>query len=248
MRLHVLSDLHIEFGPFAPPTVEADAVVLAGDTHPGSRGLTWAMQAFPDRPVIYVLGNHEFYGQMMPTLPKELKERAAGTNLHVLDNNVLTLQDVTFLGATMWTDFCLLGDPAFSQVLAQLGMSDYHVIRHPANGGVLEPEQTRRLHDQTIRWLRAQAQAHRGRKLVIVTHHAPSGRSVHARFSDNPLNPGYASNLDQLVEESQASLWIHGHLHHAADYRVGQTRVLSNPRGYPEEPEHGFNPALVVEV
>jgi len=155
---------------------------------------------------------------------------------------------VTFLGATLWTDFGLLGDPAFSQMLAQMGMSDYHVIRHHSGGGVLEPGETRRLHEQTIGWLRVQAQAHRRRKLVIVTHHAPSARSVHARFSANPLNPGYASNLEQLVEESQAALWIHGHVHHAADYRVGQTRVLSNPRGYPEEPEHGFNPGLVVEV
>jgi predicted phosphodiesterase len=77
MRFHVLSDLHLEFGPFNPPAVEADAVILAGDIHPGRNGLKWALATFPNRPVIYVLGNHECYGQTLPKLTMELHEESS---------------------------------------------------------------------------------------------------------------------------------------------------------------------------
>ena len=71
MRVHVLSDLHLEFGPFSVPKVEADVVVLAGDTQPGKRGVQWALKTFPHRPVIYVLGNHDYYAKVMPRLKVE---------------------------------------------------------------------------------------------------------------------------------------------------------------------------------
>lgn len=248
MRLHVLSDLHLEFAPFVPPPVAADVLILAGDTHPGHRGLEWVLKTFPNRPVIYLLGNHEFYRESFATLTRELKAMAAGTAVHVLENDLVTLGDTTFLGATLWTDFCLSGDPIVPQVVAQLGVSDYHVVRHPGRRGLLHPEDTRQSHLETVRWLRAQCRACRGRKLVIVTHHAPSSRSLGPRYVEDLLHPAYASNLEWLLEESGAALWVHGHIHHGNDYTVGGTRVLSNPRGYPGEPPHGFDPGMVVEV
>ncbi len=83
MRLHILSDLHLEFAPFVTPDAVPDAVILAGDIHTGRNGLKWALQTFPDHPVIYVLGNHEFYGQKLQKLVVELREMASGTNLRV---------------------------------------------------------------------------------------------------------------------------------------------------------------------
>ena len=129
MRLHVLSDLHLEFEPFTPPTVEADVVILAGDVSTGRNGLKWALKTFPDRPVVYVLGNHEFYGQKLQKLIKELQELADGTNIHLLENESFCLADVVFLGATLWTDFALNGNPVVSEVVAQTGMNDYRRIR-----------------------------------------------------------------------------------------------------------------------
>ncbi len=99
MRLYILSDLHLEFEPFTPPAIAADAVILAGDVSTGRTGLKWALKSFPDRPVIYVLGNHEFYGQEVQKLIKELQEMAQGTNVHLLENQSCTIGDVLFLGA-----------------------------------------------------------------------------------------------------------------------------------------------------
>src|ERR1700752_2288598 len=111
MRVHILSDLHLEFAPFQPNNVDADVVVLAGDVHTGRNGIEWALKAFPDRPVIYVLGNHEFYGQKLQKLIKELQELADGTNIRLLENEQCSIGEVVFLGATLWTDFGLNGNP-----------------------------------------------------------------------------------------------------------------------------------------
>jgi hypothetical protein len=108
MRLRVFSDLHLEFERFDPPAVDADVVVLAGDIGTRTHGLTWALQTF-DVPVVYVPGNHEFYGGATPHLVHKLKAMAAGTHVHVLDEDAVVIGGVRFLGATMWTDFQLFG-------------------------------------------------------------------------------------------------------------------------------------------
>jgi predicted phosphodiesterase len=110
MRIHILSDLHLEFAPFQLVQLDADVIVLAGDIHTGVNGFKWIRETFPKQQIIYVLGNHEFYGQKIPKLTEELKAVSVGTNIHVLENDAIEIGDVIFLGATLWTDFRLNGD------------------------------------------------------------------------------------------------------------------------------------------
>lgn len=247
-RLHVLSDVHLEFEPFTPPPVEADAVILAGDIGTGRNGLKWALKSFPDRPVIYVLGNHEFYGQKLQKLTEELHEMARGTNVHLLQNQSCTIGDVLFLGATLWTDFALHGDPVISELVAQTNINDYRHIRTLPRYGRLQPSDTRQFHMESRRWLEDQALACKDKKVVVVTHHAPSSKSIPAALKTDACNPAFASDLSRFIIETGARLWIHGHIHYHCDYAVGKTRVLANPRGYPTESGTGFDPGLVVEV
>jgi len=248
MRLHILSDLHLEFESFTPPTVEADAIILAGDVSPGHEGLKWALKTFPDRPVIYVLGNHEFYGEELQKLIAELQEMARGTNVHLLENQSCTIGDVVFLGATLWTDFALNGDPVLSEAVANMRMNDYRRIRTSAPDGQLKPSDTLRLHMESRRWLKDQSFARNGHKVAVVTHHAPSRESIPSTLEGDPCNPAFASDLNSFIVESEAQLWVHGHIHYCWDYTLGKTRVLANPRGYPTESRKGFDPGLVVEV
>lgn len=248
MRLHILSDLHLEFEPFTPPAVEAEAVILAGDVSTGRNGLKWALKTSPHRPVIYVIGNHEFYGQKLQKLINELQELADGTNVHLLENGSCRIGDVVFLGATLWTDFALNGNPVVSEVVAQTSMNDYRRIRTLPRYSRLKPSDTRRLHMESRRWLEGQAIAHRGRKVVVVTHHAPSIESIPPAFAGDPCNPAFASDMSRFIVESEARLWVHGHIHSYCDYTLGKTRVLANPRGYPTESRTSFNPGLIAEV
>lgn len=129
MKLHILSDLHVEFEMFNPPQTGSDIVILAGDIHVGKKGIDWAKVNFPDKPVIYVLGNHEYYGRTFPKHIDDLKQLAEGTNIHILENDRLVVDGFTFLGCTLWTDFKLFGEPKIAGYQATQIMTDYRRIR-----------------------------------------------------------------------------------------------------------------------
>jgi predicted phosphodiesterase len=247
VRLHVLSDLHLEFASFEPPAVAADVIVLAGDTSTGTRGLAWAINAWPDQPVLYVPGNHEFYGHSYPRLVRKLDERARGTNVTVLSDRAIDLDGVRFVGSTLWTDFQLDGNETRAMAAAQEIMLDYRRIRVDPGFRRLRAKDTVMWHTSARRWLEATLFAPTELPLVIITHHAPSARSLNLNVRDQ-ASAAYASHLDELVVRSKARVWVHGHTHFCVDYQLGNTRVVSNQRGYPDEPAPGFEPAFVVEV
>jgi Icc-related predicted phosphoesterase len=247
MRIHIISDLHLEFRKFTPPEVEADVTVLAGDISQGLAGLRWIENAFPDRPVIYVPGNHEYYANRLPQLTDELRRSARDTNIFVLENEAVEIDGVTFLGSTLWTDYALDGDAEIGSRVALNLMSDFLEINRFRGKPTLVPEFFQRLHQTSRAWLRDTAAKIR-RPKVIVTHHAPHPKSIAPQFAGNRLNPAFASDLTDVIESAEARLWIHGHIHWNSDYRVGKTRIINNPRGYMGENVNGFDPNLVVEI
>ncbi len=248
MKLHILSDLHLEFGSFTPLSTDADVVVLAGDISTGTKGVDWAAQTFPDVPVLYVAGNHEYYGHAMPRLVGKLRQRAEGTSVHVLENDSVLLGGIAFHGCTLWTDFDLFGNPPLASRSAGTHMNDYRKIRIQPKYSRLRPLDTLLRHKQSLAWLRTALSDHSRNTTVVITHHAPSLLSVAPARRDTGLSAAYASALDDFVETSRAALWVYGHTHYAADYRIGSTRMLSNPRGYSDEPVEGFRPGLLAEV
>jgi len=248
MKLYVLSDVHVEFEPFDPPEVDADIVILAGDIHVKTKGLIWAKENFKDKPVFYVLGNHEYYGKSLPKHLDKLKELAIGTNIQILENESIKVDDVTFLCCTLWTDFNLFGDPRIAGYEATQVLTDYKKIRVSPTYRKLRSIDTAGIHHKSINWLKEEVEKNQNQKIVIVTHHAPSRLSVPEHYKEDILSAAYASDLDEFVASSGADLWIHGHLHAQNDYKIGKTRVISNPRGYPDEPNEEFIPDLVIEI
>ncbi|MBN2506703.1 MAG: metallophosphoesterase family protein [Verrucomicrobia bacterium] len=250
VTLHILSDLHLEFGPANPEPAGGDVVVLAGDIAPGLAGLEMAAWLFPGRPVVYVAGNHEYYGQALPQLTEELKRAAEGTRVRFLENREAVLQGVRFLGCTLWTDFGLFGKARAEalQRIAGIRMNDYRVVRDSRSGAWLRPDATRALHMESRAWLERALAAPFDGPTVVVTHHAPSIRSIDLPSRGDPIWAAYASDLEALMGRERVVLWVHGHTHCPADYEVRGTRVLSNPRGYPHQCPTGFNPGLAVQV
>jgi predicted phosphodiesterase len=243
-----MSDIHLEFWAFEPPPTDADVVVLAGDVDLGIRGITWAIERFYGKNVIYVPGNHEHYKQHLQQNLEKMREAAKQTNVHFLENDAVTIKDVTFLGCTLWTDFDAFGDPTSARQRARDAMTDYRVIR-TANYRALRPDDTEQMHVRSVAWLANEFEKRRDEKIVVVTHHTPSLASIPDRFRHDQLSASFSSDLDRLVEASNALIWIHGHTHDSFDYRIGQTRVLANPRGYVGvEANPAFDPSLVVEV
>ncbi len=270
MRLLVLSDLHIEFKSFRPPTsfLPFDAVILAGDIAPSSSVVTWASSELifgPTVPIVIVPGNHEFYGSVISLQQLELQDVATrAPNVHVLDRAELRLEaeSIRILGCTLWTDYVIpvgtaspgLIDRTLAMTVARDNLADHRAIRcQAAEGGFrsFTPADAWDLHIGDRAWLKDRLSEPFSGKTIVVTHHAPSMESIASKWKSSWLTPAFVSHLDDDFFEV-AALWIHGHTHSSFDYQRGKTRVVCNPRGYPmtdgsfENSE--FNPGLIVEV
>ena len=249
--MNILSDLHLTLGALALPENDADAVILAGDLARPRDALSWA-SGFA-KPVLYVPGNHEFYGGSIAGTVNELKRLSAGTNVRVLDNDEVILQGVRFLGTTLWTDFMLFGageKRAAAMQEAQRYMRDFSRIR--AGEAPFTPEASAALFKEQAAWLGGKLGERHAGTTVVITHHAPSPKSIHPRFADSFINACFVSDAERLIEGSRVRLWIHGHTHDSFDYFVNGTRVLCNPRGYArngvnENPQFDANLLVTVD-
>ena len=253
MKLNILSDLHLGFGAIDRPINEADVVVLAGDISRPREAVAWALRL--DKPVLYVPGNHEFYGGSIDGTLEELRQLCRGTQVQLMDNRELVVGGVRFLGTTLWTDFELFDDPLqreAAKAQARQMLRDFSRIRiRESSPEVFTPDDSANLFARHAAWLESRlATVHAG-PTVVITHHAPSRHSIHPRFADSLLNAGFVSDAAHLLGDDRVSLWIHGHTHDSFDHRVSGTRVVCNPRGYArggvnENPL--FDPDFIVDV
>lgn len=267
MKIRLLSDLHLEFVPFSIPPMDGDSdtvLVLAGDIAPiVHRDLleTFLRDAAGRfRHVCFVPGNHEYYDAVWPDVLDELCEWNLPANVHVLQRGSVQVDDVVFLGATLWTD--MAGQDPEAMELAQRMLFDYRVISQSGESlgsgepVGLTPERTVDEHHRSRQWIESSMRQllQEEKKAVLITHHGVTLDSVHERFHGNPLNPAFVSDMNEFLLAHPPALVVHGHVHNSFSYRVAGVgpRVVVNPRGYTrkdgtqENPE--FDPCLVLEV
>lgn len=274
MLLWILSDLHVELTrgwdlPSGDARPRFDVLVVAGDLIPrAERGVKWLRERVTDRPVIYVVGNHEFYGADEFRTVEKAKAAAAGTNIHVLQYETVRIENVTFAGATTWTDFDLLGDQHRAMSVAAERMNDFRKIRTARYERRFQPHHAYARHLAARLFFEGEMRKERSGKLVVVSHHAPHpGPTVTVSDPPKPdeiLNAAYRSDLTALMRPASdegcgalkpADLWIYGHTHESEDIMIGTTRVVSNAKGYgPWPPQQRdwdnprFDPNFVIEI
>ena len=184
--------------------------------------------------VVYVAGNHEFYhGKFIGSLQDLRDECSKYSNVYFMEDDMRTINDVTFIGSTLWTDMNK-GDPLTLHAVADM-MNDYRIIRHDGHGySKLRPAHTADRHRKSVGYIRTIIEGKFDEKFVVVGHMAPSKLSVHPRYqNDTLMNGAYASDLSEFImDHPQIKLWTHGHTHHKFDYMIGSTRIVCNPRGY----------------
>ncbi|WP_293778456.1 metallophosphoesterase [uncultured Oxalicibacterium sp.] len=239
MRVLVLSDLHHEVWRKNAPKISwkdpaPELVVLAGDIDQGDAAIRWAAECFASIPVVYVGGNHEAYGLYLEDAEERLRSTCASTaNMHFLNCAEFFLDKYRILGATLWTDFKLFGvenqDRAMAASIACV--MDYKRIRLRSEGGrLLNPSDTITLHNLQKAWLEQRIAEPFEGKTIVVTHMAPSIRSISPKYINDLSSAAFASNLDALADK--VDVWIHGHTHDSFDYSIGKCRVICNPCGY----------------
>lgn len=265
MKIWVLSDLHREFerfrGDVPRPYPEHDVVVLAGDIdQPPAYGMRWIRETFGNSPVVYVAGNHEFYGGVMLDDIRDARRAALEHEIHFLENDEVVIGDTRFLGCSLWTDFALFGNPELSRFDVRHGMNDFNQIAfsRPSVGPDAEITGTTfmptrfttkhalDMHRESRAWLEARLREPFDGPTVVVTHHAPHRLSVAERFAADKVTPGFVSHMPELFEYD-IDLWVHGHTHDAFDYEVEGTRVIANPKGYGNENAR-FDWHKVIEI
>jgi predicted phosphodiesterase len=251
--VNILSDLHLSLGELELPETAADLVILAGDVGRPKMATSWAL-GFA-KPVLYVPVNHDLYGDSIAGTLTQLKRLCTGTNVRVLDGDEAIVGGVRFLGTTLWTDFMLFGEGAqraAAMVEAEGSMRDFSRIRvGELPEKLFTPADSAALFRIQAAWLESRLAEPFPGPTVVITHHAPSKRSIHPRFADSLLNACFVSDAERLVDGSRASLWIHGHTHDSFDYVLNGTRVVCNPRGYAKNgmnENRSFDPNLAIEI
>lgn len=248
MKIQIISDLHQEFGVTDLSFDNCDVVILAGDVNLGTKGIDWIKSYIRDRPVIYVLGNHEYYKGSHPKTLNKIKEAAAKSNIFVLEDESIDIEGIRFHGATLWTDFSVFGDPRYYGFLCQNGMNDYKMIRRDPSYSKIRSIDIYKIHQFSKAWLKESLENSKKLQNIVITHHAPSLQSVPEHFKKDPLTSAYASDLERLILEYQPLYWIHGHIHTPCRYKIGETEVICNPHGYITEKYNGYEKELIIEV
>ena len=270
MKIQKVSDLHIEFDSRANtrydlPVTDADVIVLAGDI-----GVGYEMESEfckdlaqkHGKPVLFVLGNHSFYHHNMDNVRQKWYDNdLSGDGVQFLDDGLMFVKDdTTFVGGIFWTDFqdykhdvmdyanhsmndFRFGTMSKPDTLLTCGeadkMNEYH----------LTPCRSVDEHIRTKNWINLVLKDFKSNKNVVITHHAPSYRSVSPLYAGDMLNAAFASTLDEWIESKPIDLWLHGHMHNSSNYIIGDTVVACNPRGYyPRNLNQKFDPGLVIEV
>lgn len=278
MKIRLFSDLHLEFGGFDIPSLPDDKdtlLLLAGDIAIGKKKHTYldfladAVDQF--RKIIYIPGNHEYYhgshkvtwNRMQEHMVEKLRDQGFDAYLHMINMRTVVDGDVVIIGATMWTDFDR--QHPLTMEKARTYMNDYKAIRRGDEkndyAGRLRPMDVLKEHNQAKVFIFEECRKWKaeGKKVIVMTHHAPSFQSIHKSFKGDEMNGCYASELAYDIMDLDdlglaPDFWVHGHVHNTFDYNIGSTRVLVNPRGYTDYdgkagPENRkFDPTFCFEV
>lgn len=241
MRINYFSDVHLEFGPLEVPFTDADVIVAAGDIGVYLDGIEW-LKGF-SKPVVYVAGNHEFYGREYRSTLASLKAGAVD-NIHFLENSSVVLGGTRFLGCTLWTE--LGGDDNDLFPKLKRAVNDFRHIGYKT--GFMEYSIYTEMSRESKDWLIKELKKPFPGPTVVVTHHAPTYWS----WNSSPtslMRYAYCNDLRELFHQHPIDVWFHGHIHSVSDYRCADARILCNPRGYEgKKLVADFDPAKTVEI
>ena len=257
-RFAVYSDLHYEYGSqFEPPPTlrgKVDGVILAGDISSGLDSMTYArhIARHLEAPAILIAGNHEYYDQVMePHLESMCAQ--SDDEVYFLEADMIEIAGARILGATLWTDFAL-NEHMHVRAIHDMRklMNDYRWIKRVSKSRGKRKIDTRRIFARHVahrNWLSDELAKPFDGPSIVVTHHAPSRRSLEGHDTNRIVAAAYASNLDKFIEARKIDVWIHGHIHESRDYMIASTRIIANPYGYRTDHSNpNFDPSFVLEV
>lgn len=256
MKAWIFSDLHLEIDPAFPwlNIPDADICICAGDVLEGGvrPSIEWmAKNIVPHMPVVFVAGNHEYHhASIDESISSGYAALEKYDGFYFLEGDSVVFGKFMFVGATLWTDFLLLGHVPSALAAAKERLNDFRCIKlRKTPFKRFSPREAMHLHYQSRLDLELTMAEAGDLNVIVVTHHAPSLMSVPRHLLKDSLTPSFASSLESKILEYEPLLWVHGHVHRPSAYYIGKTRIACNPLGYPGEPSRNFfNPNLVIDL
>ena len=243
LKLQIASDIHREFGHNPPvPNIGADVLVLAGDIgYAEDSTIEWIRDELAGRyeAILYVPGNHEFYGLDYHRANAHMEEMVMYGEYEWMNNKSVEVGGQRFVGTPLWANFC---HEARSMLQAGAAINDFHKIRY--NGDVLTPADMLDLHDEAKAFLEKEVRPGD----VVITHWPPTLEAAHPAYPMDGIAKYFSADIPEVIKATKPTLWICGHTHHNVNSMLGETRILSNQGGYPHEHGVGYDPWMIVEV
>ena len=247
MKIAFASDLHFEFDEsrihhlIKQVDPDTDVLILAGDIQEFNRliiDLEFVSKALPDIHIVYVTGNHEFYGYRIEDVEKFLRDAFDHhPRIHYLEKKSFELNGVVFLGTTLWTGFDAYPyyEQSRSEENAMHGISDFMYIR--CGTGKFQSYHCKKLFKENCAWLSNTLEINnRESKIsIVVTHFPPSPSVYHEKIPINSLSNYFQADCRDIINQYQPAYWIYGHNHWSDRQEMDETIVVSNQLGYPNE-------------
>ena len=248
MKIQLMSDLHFGHKHLKMPRLssKADILIIAGDTYSDLNKCYSGIENIikgATLPIIFILGNHDYYGNLLCATPDDFKEFFADKeNYHFLEKDKITIEGINFLGTTLWSDL----DKGRGALYAQLTMPDYPNILKLIGGraAIIDAQDTIDEFEKNMAFLKNNTK----KGDVIITHHMPSYSLVAKQYLSSQLTGAFVSNLDDFILDHEPLLWLFGHTHTGCDKVIGNTRCVCNPFGYPFEGYKNYKEEFLIEI
>lgn len=200
--------------------------------------------------IIYVFGNHEYYnGKIGGIYDKNNIDsiQNIADNISVLSRHTpsVVISGFKFIGATLWTDFAGKETHFFD---VKNTSNDFKYIKSAHAGfSKYKPKNWLYEHVSDIKWIKQEVINSQGMPVIVVTHHSPYSKAIDpVDDPDNLYSKFYTSNQDDFIKaNTNIKMWIHGHIHHPFDFKIGETRVYSNPIDYDIYEDKNYKRSLI---
>lgn len=265
MKLRIMSDLHLDVNAdhhLSIKDLETFTIICGDISAYFNKTSKWLNRYIKNG--VFVAGNHIVYNESSHSLQYFLqqyeKNYPLSAPLSFLNDNYKIVENIVFVGGTLWTDYKLYGDETqdlhqwwATKYLNDFRFGKFNPAHNPKHENIklllkLRPEHCVLMFQKTLAAIDAACKQFPDKKIVVVTHHAPSQKSIPEQYKNDAISPAYASNLENFIlDHPNIRLWCHGHIHTASDYQIGNCRIVCNPRGYVKYCENtGFIPNKLV--
>lgn len=260
MKLRIISDIHTDINNSQQTSFNFgdDFVICCGDIS-GDRFSTeeWIQKNINKG--IVIGGNHLGYnlitGGKEDTITNSiryLQDKFSTGNVRFLENQYIVVNGIIFIACILFTDFMLFNQKTTCKLIAKKQLNDFRYVNIIGDDGIarlITPEDQIKLHNQSRDFIDKTCKENTDKKIVVITHHCPSYKSIPEQYKTDLLSAAFASNLEDIIAKyNNLILWCHGHVHSNADYMLHGTRIIANPLGYRTENPFFIKNGILIDT